>query len=129
MEIVIAAATFGLVLARASGGPIAQIFTRRFGVPCPELRPVDPEAVLEQRETVGSRTDMSGVFFGIAGHQSVHYQRQVPERCHCLSWSQAASFCVLSSGGHPVIQSAACLSVLTGSVPLAPPITGVGSDR
>ena len=36
MEIGIAAATFGLVLASASGGPIAQFLLRRFQVPCPE---------------------------------------------------------------------------------------------
>ena len=36
MEIGIAAATFGLVLASASGGPIAQFLLRRFHVPCPE---------------------------------------------------------------------------------------------
>ena len=47
MEIGIAAATFGLVLASASGGPIAQFLIRRLGVPCPELSPADPEAVLE----------------------------------------------------------------------------------
>ena len=35
MEIGIAAATFGLVLASASGGPIAQFLMRRFRVPCP----------------------------------------------------------------------------------------------
>ena len=36
MEIGIAAATFGLVLASASGGPIAQFLLRRFQVPCPD---------------------------------------------------------------------------------------------
>ena len=36
MEIGIAAATFGLVLASASGGPIAQFLLRRFHIPCPE---------------------------------------------------------------------------------------------
>ena len=36
MEIGIAAATFGLVLASASGGPIAQFLLRRFRVPCPD---------------------------------------------------------------------------------------------
>ena len=35
MEIGIAAATFGLVLASASGGPIAQFLIRRFQIPCP----------------------------------------------------------------------------------------------
>ena len=60
MEIGIAAATFGLVLASASGGPIAQFLIRRFGVPCPELSPADPEAAREQRESVGSTIDMTG---------------------------------------------------------------------
>ena len=36
MEIGIAAATFGLVLASASGGPIAQFLLHRFHVPCPD---------------------------------------------------------------------------------------------
>ena len=36
MEVGIAAATFGLVLASASGGPIAQFLLRRFQVPCPD---------------------------------------------------------------------------------------------
>jgi ESS family glutamate:Na+ symporter len=60
MEIGIAAATFGLVLASASGGPIAQFLIRRFGVPCQELSPADPEAALEQAESVGSTIDMTG---------------------------------------------------------------------
>ena len=60
MEIGIAAATFGLVLASASGGPIAQFLIRRFGVPCPRLSPADAEAELEQRESVGSTIDMTG---------------------------------------------------------------------
>jgi ESS family glutamate:Na+ symporter len=36
MEVGIAAATFGLVLASASGGPIAQFLINRFNVRCPE---------------------------------------------------------------------------------------------
>ena len=37
MEIGIAAATFGLVLASASGGPIAQVLIRRFRISCPDM--------------------------------------------------------------------------------------------
>mgnify|MGYP001341477741 CR=1 FL=1 len=37
MEIGIAAATFGLVLASASGGPIAQFLIRRFRISCPDM--------------------------------------------------------------------------------------------
>ncbi len=36
MEIGIAAATFGLILASASGGPIAQLLIKRFEIPCPQ---------------------------------------------------------------------------------------------
>ena len=39
LEIGIAAATFGLVLASASGGPIAQFLLRRFQIPCPSTKP------------------------------------------------------------------------------------------
>ena len=39
LEIGIAAATFGLVLASASGGPIAQFLIRRFQIPCPSTKP------------------------------------------------------------------------------------------
>ena len=41
LEIGIAAATFGLVLASASGGPIAQFLLRRFKIPCPSTTPED----------------------------------------------------------------------------------------
>ena len=37
MEIGIAAATFGLVLASASGGPIAQFLIQRFRISCPDM--------------------------------------------------------------------------------------------
>ena len=39
LEIGIAAATFGLVLASASGGPIAQFLIRRFQIACPSTKP------------------------------------------------------------------------------------------
>ena len=41
LEIGIAAATFGLVLASASGGPIAQFLLCRFKIPCPSTTPED----------------------------------------------------------------------------------------
>ena len=42
MEIGIASATFGLILASASGGPIAQLLIKRFEIPCPDvLSPTD----------------------------------------------------------------------------------------
>ena len=41
LEIGIAAATFGLVLASASGGPIAQFLIRRFQIPCATTTPED----------------------------------------------------------------------------------------
>ena len=55
MEIGIAAATFGLVLASASGGPIAQFLLRRFQVPCPE-----GDATTQQASNASHPSDQQG---------------------------------------------------------------------
>ena len=55
MEIGIAAATFGLVLASASGGPIAQFLLRRFHVPCPER-----DATTQQASNASNPSDQQG---------------------------------------------------------------------
>ena len=55
MEIGIAAATFGLVLASASGGPIAQFLLRRFHVPCPER-----DATTQQASNASHPSDQQG---------------------------------------------------------------------
>ena len=55
MEIGIAAATFGLVLASASGGPIAQFLLRRFHIPCPE-----GDATTQQGSNASHPSDQQG---------------------------------------------------------------------
>ena len=66
LEIGIAAATFGLVLASASGGPIAQFLIRRFQIPCPSTKPENQtltDSVKDKQDQLSGRKQIDMTSF------------------------------------------------------------------
>ena len=66
LEIGIAAATFGLVLASASGGPIAQFLIRRFQIPCPITKPENQtltDSVKDKQDQLSGRKQIDMTSF------------------------------------------------------------------
>ena len=66
LEIGIAAATFGLVLASASGGPIAQFLIRRFQIACPSTKPENQtltDSVKDKQDQLSGRKQIDMTSF------------------------------------------------------------------
>ena len=84
MEIDIAAATFGLVRASASGVPIAQFLLRRFHVPCPDADATTETASNASHPSIqqGSNTnsiDVNGFFTALLAIKETIQQERLHE--------------------------------------------------